>query len=81
MSDRTEALLAELVELHRRHLALAEEALAGQRRSIDAQTGAIELQRIAVDRQKKALRIVFALIAIVLLLMFVPTLVPWVFRR
>ena len=81
MSDRTEALLAELVELQRRQLANQEEALAGQRRSIDAQASSVELQRLAVERQRKALRIVFTLIAIVVFLMFVPTLFLWFYRR
>jgi hypothetical protein len=81
MSDRTETLLAELVELQRRQLANQEEALAGQRRSLDAQGSSVDLQRIAVERQQQALRVVFTLIAIVVFLMFVPSLFLWFFRR
>jgi hypothetical protein len=80
MSDRTEALLAELVELQRRQLANQEEALAVQRRSVDAQAGSIELQRTAVDRQRGYMRVVFGLIAFVLILFFLPWLVNWIWR-
>ena len=81
MSDRTEALLAELVELQRRSLANQEEALAVQRRSVDAQAGSIELQRLAVDRQRTALRVIFGLVALALLVLLVPTLLAWILRR
>jgi hypothetical protein len=81
MSDRTEALLSELVELQRRQLANQEEAIAVQRRSVDAQADSIELQRLAVDRQRKALRLVFGLIGLVLLLMTLPMLLAWMLGR
>lgn len=66
MTDRTEALLAEMVELQRRSLANQEAALEGQRQAIEA-------QKVALHRQRGALRVVFGLIAIVVL----ATLVPW----
>ena len=81
MSDRTEALLAELVELQRRQIANQEEAIAVQRRSVDAQAGSIELQRLAVDRQRTALRVIFGLVALALLVLLVPSLLVWMYRR
>jgi hypothetical protein len=77
MSDRTESLLAELVELQRRQLANQEQALAIQRSAVDAQTGSIELQRLANNRQRIALRLVFALIVLALLALFPLT---WLLR-
>ena len=81
MSDRTEALLAELVELQRRQIANQEEALAVQRRSVDAQASSVELQRLAVNRQRTALRVIFGLVALAILVLVVPTLVLWLFSR
>ena len=81
MSDRSEALLAELVELQRRQIANQEEALAVQRRSVDAQAGSVELQRLAVNRQRTALRVIFGLAALALLVLLVPTLLVWMSRR
>jgi hypothetical protein len=84
MSDRTEALLAELVDLHRRQVAVAEqmlagqkEALAGQRESIETQKLAVERQKIALSRQRGGLRLVFILIAIVLAMIIVPWAYSW----
>jgi cytochrome c-type biogenesis protein CcmH/NrfG len=68
MSDRTETLLAELVELHKRHVALAEEALAGQRDSIAQQRLSVERQKLSMDRQAKGLRIMFSALAVVMVL-------------
>jgi hypothetical protein len=77
MSDRTESLLGELVDLHKRHVALAEEALAGQRESIVQQRLAVERQKLALDRQKKGLRVLFSLLAVVMLLILIPYAFSW----
>ena len=58
MSDRTESLLAELVELHRRQISNQEQALARQEH-------AISVQQLAVDRQQSALRRLWLLLIIV----------------
>lgn len=71
MTDRTEALLAEMVELQRRSLANQEAALEGQRQAIEA-------QKLALHRQRGALRVVFGLIAVVVLAMLVPLAWSWV---
>ena len=81
MSDRTEALLAELVELQRRTVANQEAALAVQQRSVDAQAGSIELQRLAVNRQRTALRVIFGLVALALVSLLIPAVFAWVLRR
>lgn len=70
MTDRTEALLAEMVELQRRFLANQEAALEGQRQAIEA-------QKVALQRQRGALRVVFGLIAVVLLALLVPLVGSW----
>lgn len=82
MSDRTETLLSELVDLHRRQVALAEqalagqkEALAGQRESLENQKLAVERQKIALSRQRNGLRVVFVLIALILAM----TIIPWAY--
>ena len=57
MSDRTESLLAELVELQRRQISNQEQALARQEH-------AISVQQQAVDRQKSAVRRLWLVIVI-----------------
>ena len=80
MSDRTEALLAELVELQRRQLANQERAIAQQAASVAQQDASVALQREAVERQRRALRVVWALIAIIVAILLVPTLYYAVLR-
>jgi hypothetical protein len=70
MSDRTEALLAELVELQKRNLANQEIAIARQQESIVLQSGAIE-------RQKAALKRIWLLIAFVILAVVGLPLLSW----
>ncbi|HEY0997403.1 MAG TPA: hypothetical protein VGD77_15520 [Gemmatimonadaceae bacterium] len=70
MTDRIEALLAEMVELQRRSVANQEAALEGQRQ-------AIETQQLALHRQRGALRVVFGLIAVVVLSVLVPWAWSW----
>ena len=84
MSDRTETLLSELVELHRRQVGLAEqmlvgqkEALAGQKEALETQKLAVERQKIALSRQRGGLRLVFVLIAIVLAMIIIPYAYSW----
>ncbi len=60
MTDRSEQLLTELVELARRQLKNQEHAIAEQAASV-------ELQREAVARQRVALRRVWWLIAFIVL--------------
>jgi uncharacterized coiled-coil protein SlyX len=66
MSDRTEQLLAEILEINRR-------TLANQERAIARQEEAIIVQREAVARQRRVLRVLIPLFVIV----FVVILVPW----
>jgi hypothetical protein len=80
MSDRTEALLAELVELQRRQLANQERAIAQQTASVAQQDASVALQREAVERQRKAMRIVWALVAIAAAVALVPMLYYAVLR-
>lgn len=84
MSDRTDALLSEIVELHRRQVAVAEqmlagqkEALAGQREALETQKLAVERQKIALSRQRNGLRVVFILIAVVLAMTIIPYAYSW----
>ena len=84
MSDRTETLLSELVELHRRQVAVAEqmlagqhEALAGQREALETQKLAVERQKIALSRQRGGLRVVFVLMAFVLAMIIIPYANSW----
>jgi hypothetical protein len=70
MSDRTESLLAELVELQKRNLANQEIAIARQQESIVLQSGAIE-------RQKAALKRIWLLIAFVILAIVGLPLLSW----
>jgi hypothetical protein len=70
MSDRTEALLAELVELQKRNLANQEIAIARQQESIVMQAGAIE-------RQRSALKRIWLLIAFVILAVVGLPLLSW----
>jgi hypothetical protein len=77
MSDRTESLLAELVELHRRQVAIAEEALAGQREALAGQRLAIERQQTALAWQRGRMRFVFVLIGIVLAAIILPYAYTW----
>lgn len=65
MSDRTESLLAELVELQRRQISNQEQALARQDQALARQEHAISVQQQAVDRQKSAVRRLWLLIVIV----------------
>ena len=64
MSDRTEQLLTEIVELHRRQLANQERALAGQEEAVALQRDAIARQRSALQRVWRLVILVLALIAI-----------------
>jgi hypothetical protein len=68
MSDRTESLLAELVDLQRRHLVNQEHAIAQQAESIARQKESVAIQAQAVARQKKALRTVWVILAIVVVI-------------
>lgn len=72
MSDRTESLLGELVDLTRRQLANQEQALAVQQRSIEKQEQAVVMQAEALERQRTALRRVWGLIALILALIVIP---------
>ena len=77
MSDRTEQLLTELVELHRRQLANQERALAGQEE-------AIALQRDALARQRAGLRRVWRLVILILALIAITyglSIMQWYTRR
>ena len=69
MTDRTEALLAEMVELQRRVLAHQQEALEQQRLAIANQEKSIAIQAMVVERQRTALKKIWILIGIVLALM------------
>ena len=73
MTDRTEALLAELVELHRRQISNQEQALARQEH-------AISIQQQAVARQRSALRRIWLLVAVVMILVGGELLITWVVR-
>lgn len=64
MSDRTESLLAELVELQRRQISNQEQALARQDQALARQEHAISVQQQAVDRQKSAVRRLWLVIVI-----------------
>jgi hypothetical protein len=77
MSDRTESLLAELVELHRRQVAIAEEALAGQREALAGQRLSIERQQTALAWQRGKMHLVFALDGIVLAAIILPYAYTW----
>jgi hypothetical protein len=77
MADRTESLLAELVELHRRQVAIAEEALAGQREALAGQRLAIERQQTAMTWQRGKMRFVFVLVGIVLAAIILPYAYTW----
>ena len=77
MSDRTEQLLTELVELHRQQLANQERALARQEQ-------AVALQQEAVARQRSALRRVWRLVILVLALIAISygiSILQWLGRR
>ncbi len=75
MSDRTESLLAELVDLQRRHLVNQEHAIAQQAESIARQKESVAIQAQAVARQKKALRTIWFILALIVVIAFlVPTL-------
>ena len=73
MTDRTESLLAELVELHRRQISNQEQALARQE-------FAISIQQQAVARQRTALRRIWLLVAVVMILIGGELLFTWVVR-
>jgi hypothetical protein len=81
MTERIEALLAEQVELLRRQALLAEQVellrrqLANQERAIAEQTRSVAIQEQAVGRQQRALRIVWILIAFLLVMISVPWLI------
>ncbi|HEU5077076.1 MAG TPA: hypothetical protein VFU02_22955 [Polyangiaceae bacterium] len=64
MTDRTESILAELLEVQRQLLA--------------NQNLAIEQQRVALARQQRALRFVIALVVIVALSVLLPYAWQWV---
>jgi hypothetical protein len=75
MSDRTEALLTELVELQRRSIANQERAIAQQTEAVARQAQSIAIQADAVARQKKALRTVWVILGLIIVIGFlVPTL-------
>ena len=59
MSERIEALLAELVALQRQQL-------ANQSASIEQQRLAVEQQRIAVERQQRVVRLLRPALAVVI---------------
>lgn len=77
MSDRTESLLTELVELHRRQVSIAEEALAGQREALAGQRLAIERQHAALTWQRGKMRLLFTLVAIVIAAIILPYAYTW----
>ena len=77
MTDRTEQLLSEIVELHRRQLANQERALAGQEQ-------AVALQQEAIARQRSALQRVWQLVILVLVLIAITygiSIIQWYARR
>jgi hypothetical protein len=75
MSDRTEALLTELVDLQRRTIANQERAIAQQTEAVARQAESIAIQADAVARQKKALRTVWLILALIIVIgLLIPTL-------
>ena len=76
-SDRTESLLAELVELQRRQISNQEQALARQDQALARQEHAISVQQQAVDRQKSAVRRLWLVIVIVGGALVVLPIVSW----
>ena len=77
MTDRTETLLSELVELQRRQVANQERGIAHQERAIAQQEQSIAIQVQAVARQRGALRIVWILLAL-LVPMIAMLLLNWI---
>lgn len=73
MTDRTEALLAELVELQRRQVKNQEHAL-------ERQEYAISVQQVAVARQQSALRRAWVLIGLIALIIVGMPVITWVVR-
>jgi len=70
MSDRTEQLLADILEVLRRQVANQEHAIARQDESVG-------IQREAVARQRTALKRIWMLIILILVLISVPYAVSW----
>jgi len=77
MSDRTEQLLAEILEVHRRQLANQELAIARQEEAVALQRDAIARQRGAITRSWRLVVLVLALIAIT----YGISIVQWYGRR
>jgi hypothetical protein len=84
MSDQTDALLFQLVELQKRQLDMTErmlagqqEALAGQREALAGQKIAVERQQLALNRQRSGLRLVYILIVVAFLAILGPWLYSW----
>ena len=74
MSERIEALLAELVEIQRQQL-------ANQSASIEQQRLAVEQQCIAVERQQRVVRLLRPALAVVIfgiLAILLPYLWQWI---
>ena len=70
MADRTEQLLTDILEVLRRQLSNQEQAIVRQQE-------AIAMQREVVARQRTALRRVWMLIALILVLMIFPCALSW----
>jgi hypothetical protein len=71
MTERTEQLLADLLEVQRRVLANQDEALAMQRHAVD-------LQVEAVARQRQAMRIIVPIVLVALAAALLPYAYRWV---
>lgn len=71
MSERTEALLAEIVELQRQQL-------SNQAAAIEQQRIALEQQQEAMRRQRQAIRVVLPLVVVAILAILLPYAWQWV---
>jgi hypothetical protein len=80
MSDRTEQLLAELVDLQRRSIAHQEQSMAQYQEAMTRQERALALQAEGVARQRFAMRMIWVLMALGIACYAVPLLINMTLR-
>ena len=77
MTDRTDALLTQLIELHQRHLALQEASLENQRAALAGQQESLRAQRAVLARQRQWLPVLAGFIIVALAASLLPYFYQW----
>jgi hypothetical protein len=77
MSDRTEALLTQLVELQHRQIALLDTQIQNQRAALEGQNTSLDVQRDGIARYRRTVRFASVAMAVIMAVIILPYAYQW----